>query len=50
MKRKREEADRVIRWKEKVCEGFLTHPVIEEIHTLALAHLERQFPRPERRR
>lgn len=45
-----EESSQVVRWEERVCHGFLTLPLIEELRASIHAHLERQFRRPETRR
>ena len=50
VERQRAEADAVIHWEERVCHGFLTLPLIEELRATIQAHLERQFRRPEGRR
>ena len=45
-----EESSQVVRWEERLCHGFLTLPLIEELRATIHAHLERQFRRPETRR
>ena len=50
LKRQAEEGERVLRWAERVCEGFLSLPALEALHATVHAHLERQFSRLEVRR
>ena len=49
VERLRAEGERVIRWEESACDGFLTLPFLEELRATIRAHLERQFRRPEAR-
>ena len=44
--RNAKESVEVLRWQERVCEGFLSRPHIEELRATIQAHLERQFRRP----
>lgn len=50
VERLRAEGERVIRWEEGICSGFLTLPILEDLRATIRAHLERQFRRPEVRR
>ena len=36
-------------WRERLCQGFQSLPFMESLNAAVVAHLERQFPRPEAR-